>query len=166
MNCNGEKSIDVRNCLDRRFQLDGDRYIWRSTVGKFIVSVIPWRTNANTDCVRVVVYDCLTDLEVEEWSHSVRCTDNWRERLQELVGKAMIRAQHRPMCPDCNQSGAECVPLVVRASAKNRSQFFGCANYREKGCRQTLSIDHAFAPGGFTLNQKFRTGIALLSPAR
>src|SRR5215510_6969469 len=114
MNTNGDTSIDMTNCLDRRFQVDGDRYVWKSTIGKFMVSVIPWRTTTETDCVRVVVYDCLTDLEVEEWSHSVRCTDNWRERLQELVGKAMIQAQHRPICPDCNHSEAR-VPLVVRA---------------------------------------------------
>jgi len=87
---------DLRNCLDRRFQLDGDAYTWRSTVGKFAVTVVPWRTNAETNCVRVAVSDCLTGLEVHQWTHSVRCTDNWRERLQELVGKAMIRAQHRP----------------------------------------------------------------------
>src|SRR5438552_2968133 len=96
---NYDSGIDLRNCLDRRFQCDRDVYTWRSTVGKFTVSVAPFRTNAETTCVRVGVSDCLSDLEVEEWTHSVRCTDNWRERLQELVGKAMIRAQHRPICP-------------------------------------------------------------------
>lgn len=135
---------DLRNCLDRRFQLDGDRYTWRSTVGKFIVDVVLWRTNAETDCVRVVVSDCLTDLEVDEWSHSVRCTDNWRERLQELVGKAMIRAQHRPSCAACSSQGPECVPMLVRTSARLKSQFFGCANYRKTKCRRTVSVNRAF----------------------
>jgi hypothetical protein len=115
---------DLRNCLDRRFQLDGDRYTWRSTVGKFAVTVVPWRTNAETNCVRVVVCDCLTDLEVEDWSHSVRCTDNWRERLQELVGKAMIRAQHRPFCPACTSQVPERVPLLVRTSVSTAGFFF------------------------------------------
>lgn len=144
MNTNGDKSIDVTNCLDRRFQREGDRYVWKSTVGKFMVIVIPWRTNAETDCVRVVVYDCLTDLEVEEWSHSVRCTDNWRERLQELVGKAMIRAQHRPFCPACPSQGIERVHLLVKRSVRNKRQFFGCANYRITGCHFTLNIDRQF----------------------
>jgi hypothetical protein len=134
---------DMRNCLDRRFQLDGDRYIWRSTVGQFAVTVVPWRTNAETDCVRVVVSDCLTDLEVDQWTHSVRCTDNWRERLQELVGKAMIRAQHRPTCSDCGPGGEQ-MPMLVRTSSRYGTQFFGCANYLKRGCRHTLSIDRAF----------------------
>jgi hypothetical protein len=144
MTSNNERSIDLRNCLDRRFQLDGDGYVWRSTVGKFAVSVVSWRTSSETDCVRVVVYDCLTDLEVDDWTHSVRCTHNWRERLQELVGKAMIRAQHRPVCPTCACVGREEVPLLVRASLRNRSQFFGCANYRTADCRYTLSLECAF----------------------
>src|SRR4030095_13721050 len=118
MNSNHESLMDLRNCLDRRFKFDGDRYVWRSTVGKFAVSVIPWRTSADTECVRVVVYDCLTGLEVDEWSHSVRCTDNWRERLQELVGKAMIRAQHRPVCPACSSHANESAPLVLRTSVR------------------------------------------------
>jgi hypothetical protein len=67
---------DLRNCLDRRFQLDDDRYTWTSTVGKFAVTVVPWQTSAQTDCVRVSVTDCITDLELDEWTHSVRCTDN------------------------------------------------------------------------------------------
>jgi hypothetical protein len=134
---------DLRNCLDRRFQLDGDKYTWTSTVGKFAVTVVPWQTNAQADCVRVGVNDCITDLEVDEWSHSVRCTDNWRERLQELVGKAMIRAQHRPFCPACSSQGTELVPLLVRASARNRSQFFGCANYWTTDCHYTANLDHA-----------------------
>ncbi len=131
---------DLRTCLDRRFQLDGDGYIWRSTVGKFAVSVVPWRTSADTDCLRVTVFDCLTNLEIDEWTHSVRCTDNWRERLQELVGKAMIRAQHRPMCTNCTESEGEMVPMVVRTSAKHKSQFFGCINYRDTHCRHTARI--------------------------
>ncbi|CAN5883364.1 hypothetical protein BH18ACI4_BH18ACI4_00830 [soil metagenome] len=135
---------DLRNCLDRRFQLDGDGYTWRSTVGKFTVTVAPWRTNAESNCVRVAVSDGLTDLEVDAWTHSVRCTDNWRERLQELVGKAMIRAQHRPICPNCSQLGGELVPMLVRTSIKHKSQFFGCANYRKTGCPHTVSIDLAF----------------------
>jgi hypothetical protein len=139
-----DSGIDLRNCLDRRFQLDGDVYIWRSTVGRFAVTVAPLRTNAETNCVRVVVFDCLSDLEVEDWTHSVRCTDNWRERLQELVGKAMIRAQHRPFCRDCSPAGRERVPLMVKTSAKHKSQFFGCANYRSTDCRYTLSVDRAF----------------------
>jgi len=138
---------DLRNCLDRRFQLDGDVYTWRSTVGKFAVTVVPWRTNVETDCVRVVVSDCLTDLEIDEWTHSVRCTDNWRERLQELVGKAMIRAQHRPLCPACSSQGSESVPLLLRTSVRNKSQFFGCANYHKTDCRHTVSIDRAFENG-------------------
>jgi hypothetical protein len=144
MNSSNEPSIDLRNCLDRRFQFDGDCYVWRSTVGKFAVTVIPWRTNAESDCVRVAVTDCLTDLEVEEWTHSVRCTDNWRERLQELVGKAMIRAQHRPNCLSCSQPGRVLVPMLLRTSAKHQSQFFGCANYKKTDCRRTISIEHAF----------------------
>ena len=96
MHSNGDKSIDVRNCLDRRFQLDRDHYVWKSTIGKFTANVIPWRTSTEADCVRVLGYDCLKDLEVQDWSHSVRCTDNWRERLQELVGKAMIRPKIDP----------------------------------------------------------------------
>jgi hypothetical protein len=132
------------NCLDRRFQLDGDVYTWRSTVGKFAVTVAPLRTNAETNCVRVVVFDCLSDLEVEEWTHSVRCTDNWRERLQEFVGKAMIRAQHRPMCPDCSSAGSERVPMIIKTSARNKRQFFGCANYRKTDCHYTVSIGRAF----------------------
>ncbi len=138
---------DLRNCLDRRFQLDDDRYTWRSTVGKFAVTVIPWQTNAETNCVRVVVSDCLTDLEVDQWSHSVRCTDNWRERLQELVGKAMIRAQHRPVCPDCSQVDGEQVPMLLRASSRHRTQFFGCANYMKMDCRHSVNIDRAFEDG-------------------
>jgi hypothetical protein len=134
---------DLRNCLDRRFQLDGDRYSWRSTVGKFAVTVVPWQTNAETNCVRVVVSDCLTDLEVEDWSHSVRCTENWRERLQELVGKAMIRSQHRPFCRGSSH-GIEQVPLLVKASARNKSQFFGCANYRSTNCNYTVDVARAF----------------------
>ena len=144
INPNPECSLDLRNCLDRRFQLDGDRYVWRSTVGKFAVIVIPWRTSAESDCVRVVVYDCLTDVEVDEWSHSVRCRDNWRERLQELVGKAMIRAQHRPSCPNCTKPEDKRVPMVVRRSARNKSQFLGCANYRTAACRCTIDIVLAF----------------------
>jgi len=135
---------DLRNCLDRRFQLDGDRYAWISTVGKFAVTVLPWRTNTETDCVRVAVKDCITDLEVDEWTHSVRCTDNWRERLQELVGKAMIRAQHRPVCPNCSQADGEQVPMLVRTSARRRTQFFGCANYRTTDCHYTVSVECAF----------------------
>lgn len=135
---------DLRNCLDRRFQLDGDRFTWRSTVGKFAVTVVPWRTNAETNCVRVVVSDCLTDLEVDEWTHSVRCTDNWRERLQELVGKAMIRAQHRPFCPACSSCGTERIPLLVRTSVRNKSQFFGCANYRTSDCHYTVGVNRVF----------------------
>jgi hypothetical protein len=130
MNSNGDKSIDVRNCLDRRFQLDGDRYVWKSTVGMFTVSVIPWRTSTETDCVRVVVYDCLTELEVEDWSHSVRCTNSWRARLQELIDKAMISAQHRPICHDCTQLGGDLVPMLVRTSTKHKGAVFGCANFR------------------------------------
>lgn len=144
MKSNGDKSIDLQNCLDRRFELDGDRYVWKSTVGKFMVSVIPWRMNNNTDCVRVAVYDCLTDVEVGGWSHSVRCSDNWRERLQESVGKAMIRAQHRPVCPDCSEAEGERIPMLVRTSSRNRSQFFGCTSYRKRGCRRTVSVDRAF----------------------
>lgn len=143
MNSNYESPIDLRNCLDRRFQFEVDRYVWRSTVGKFAVSVIPWQTSADTDCVRVAVYDCLSDLEVDEWSHSVRCSDNWRERLQELVGKAMIRAQHRPVCPNCTKPEA-LVPMLVRASAKHKSQFFGCANYHKADCRHVVSLNRAF----------------------
>jgi hypothetical protein len=158
MNSNGDKSIDVRNCLDRRFQIDGDRYVWKSTVGMFMVSVIPWRTSTETDCVRVVVYDCLTDLEVEDWSHSVRCTDNWRERLQELVGKAMIRAQHRPLCPSCNTQGSERVLLLVRTSVKNRTQFFGCANYHTSNCRLTWSISRAFELGTRAFTERSQNG--------
>jgi len=135
---------NVRNCLDRRSQLDGDVYTWKSTVGKFAVTVVLWRINAETNCVRVAVSDCLTDLEVDQWTHSVRCTDNWRERLQEPVGKAMIRAQHRPICSSCTQPGGDLVPMLVRTSAKHKSQFFGCANYRKTDCRHTVSIDHAF----------------------
>src|SRR4030095_9021151 len=140
MNSNHESLIDLRNCLDRRFQFDGDRYVWRSTVGKFAVSVIPWRTSADSDCIRVAVYDCLSDLEVEGWSHSVRCTENWRERLQELVGKAMIRAQHRPVCIECNHPGGDVAPMLIRTSTRNKSQFFGCFNYRGSGCHHTLSV--------------------------
>ncbi len=121
---------DLRNCLDRRFQLAGDRYTWKSTVGRFAVTVIPWRTNADTNCVRVAVSDCLTDLEIDQWNHSVRCTDNWRERLQELVGKAMIRAQHRPFCPACSSQGTDRVHLLLRTSMRTKNQFYGCANYR------------------------------------
>jgi hypothetical protein len=135
---------DLRNCLDRRFQLDGDRYTWKSTVGKFAVTVVPWRTTAETNCVRVVVSDCLSDLEVAHWSHSVRCTDNWRERLQELVGKAMIRSQHRPFCPACGSQGTERVPLLIKTSVRNKSQFFGCANYRTTDCHYTVSVGRAF----------------------
>jgi|GEM_PF-2911096 len=144
MNSNGDKSIDITNCLDRRFLRDGDRYIWKSTVGKFMVTVIPFRTNSDTDCVRVVVYDCLTDLEVEDWSHWVRCTANWRERLQESVGKAMIRAQHRPSCPLCTPQQAHQLPLLIRTSVKNNSQFFGCSNYHALNCRYTISLGRAF----------------------
>lgn len=151
---------DLRNCLDRRFQLDSDRYTWRSTVGKFAVTVVPWQTNAETNCVRVVVYDCLTDLEVAEWTRSVRCTDNWRERLQELVGKAMIRAQHRPICPDCSQEGGERVPLLVRTSARHKSQFFGCANYRKTECRRTVSVNRAFE--GWTESPMKTSGATLV----
>src|SRR5688500_20161419 len=98
MDSQNEPSMNLRNCLDRRFQFDGNCYLWKSTVGKFAVSVIPWRTSAYTDCVRVVVYDCISDVEVDGWRHSVRCTDNWRERLQESVGKARIRAPQRRVC--------------------------------------------------------------------
>src|SRR5262245_37535582 len=131
MNTNGDKSIDVTNCLDRRFQVDSDRYVWKSTVGKFMVIVSPWRTNADTDCVRVVVYDCLTDREVDVGSHSVRCTANGRDRLQELVGKALIRPQHRPFCPICRLKLSEDASLLVRTSLRNKSQFFGCISYRD-----------------------------------
>jgi hypothetical protein len=144
MNPNGDTSIDVTNCLDRRFQRDGERYVWKSTVGKFMVSVIPWRTSTDTNCVRVVVYDCLTDLEVEAWSHSVRCTDSWRERLQELIGKAIIRAQHRPFCLSCSSHAAERVPMLVRTSVRTKSQFFGCANYYKTDCHYTLCVNRAF----------------------
>lgn len=144
MNSNHESPMDLRNCLDRRFQFDGERYVWRSTVGKFAVSVIPWRTSGDHDCIRVAVYDCLSDLEVEEWSHSVRCTENWRERLQELVGKAMIRAQHRPVCASCSSLGIERVPMLIKNSMKYKMQFFGCANYRATDCHYTTRVDRAF----------------------
>ena len=147
MNSNHESPSRLRNCLDRRFQFDGDRYVWRSTVGKFAVSVNLWRTKTDTNCVRVAVYDCLSDLEVEEWTHSVRCIDNWRERLQELVGKSMIRAQHRPICPNCSQREKQIVPLLVRTALRTNCQFFGCSNYRSADCRYTLSIKGAFDGG-------------------
>jgi hypothetical protein len=148
---------DLRNCIDRRFQLNGDVYNWKSTVGKFAVTVVPWRTNADMDCARVVVSDCLTDLEVDEWTHSVRCTGNWRERLQELVGKAMIRAQHRPFCPACSAHGPERVPLLVRTSVRNKSQFFGCSNYRALDCHYTVSIDCAFECTNHSLSTRFES---------
>ncbi len=153
---------DLRNCVDRRFQLDDDKYTWRSTVGKFAVMVVPWRTSAETNCVRVMVGDCLTDLNVDEWTRSVRCTDNWRERLQELVGKAMIRAQHRPSCPACSLQGTESVPLLVRASVRNKSQFFGCANYRKANCHYTLSIKRAFEGNDQLSNSNSKPGSAHL----
>jgi len=151
--------IDIRNCLDRRFLRDGDFYTWRSTVGKFAVTVVPFRTKAETNCVRVGVFDCLSNLEVEEWTHSIRCTDNWRERLQELVGKAMIRAQHRPICPACSSAGSERVSLLVRTSLRNKSQFFGCVNYRLTDCRYTLSVDCAFDCDALPPKQKLRSCI-------
>jgi len=134
------KLHDLRNCLDRRFQQNGDGYIWKSRVGKFTVAVVPWQTIAETDCVRVAVTDCLTGVEVDAWTHSVRCSDNWRERLQELVGKAMIRAQHRLTCSKCSQPSGELVTMVVRTSQKHKRQFFGCANYRKTDCRHTLVL--------------------------
>jgi len=34
--------------------------------------------------------------------------------------------------------------MVVRTSWKHKSQFFGCANYRDTHCRHTVSIHRAF----------------------
>jgi hypothetical protein len=56
----------------------------------------------------------------------------------------MIRAQHRPFCPTCSRSTNAIVPMLVRISLKNRSQFFGCVNYRTSDCRRTVSLTAAF----------------------
>ncbi|SRR5258705_2204541 len=92
----------------------GDRLL--TALSRQVRRSVPRQMNAETNCVRVAVSDGITDLEVDDWTHSVRCTDNWRERLQELAGKAMIRAQHRPLCPACSSGGSERVPLLVRTS--------------------------------------------------
>lgn len=141
--------FDFANCLDRRFKRAGDGYRWASTIGEFEVAIAAARNEVGEVYgVEVSVFDLLAaGREVEWWRHMVRVTrGGWRERLQKQVGKALIRAPHRPLCAPCGDDKAgRRAPLVIRRSERTRRQFFGCVNFNTRpSCRYTLDVELAF----------------------
>ena len=93
--------------------------------------------------------DLITNTMIADWSHDVMCGEgDWRDRLQSLTGKLLIKAQHRPFCARCN------APLRVKTNKENSRQFFGCRNYQGgRGCRYTKDLDLAFEPNPRTASE-------------
>lgn len=132
----------IKTCVDRRFKWNGQAFEWSDPLYKFRITVEPTRTQTGTDIVRVTITDVITSTTVSDWSHDIICGEgDWRDRLQALVGKLSIKAQHRPFCPYCN------APLRVKSNKEATRQFFGCRNYQGgRGCRHTKDLDSAFEP--------------------
>lgn len=131
----------IKNCVDRRFTWDGKAFVWSHPTYKFEIVVTPTQTQTGSDIVTVTITDKATNALIKKWSHDIQCGEgDWRDRLQALTGKLLIKAQHRPFCPNCQ------IPLQVKTTKKGDRQFFGCPNYRgpSKGCHHTKDISKAF----------------------
>lgn len=142
MSVSGKNRHLIRTCVERSFEWDGSSYRWRHAKYRFLIVVEPTQTGTGSDIVRVTFTDLTTNNVVDDWSHDVLCGEgDWRDRLQALVGKLLIKAQHRPFCPRCR------LPLLVKTTREGGRQFFGCRNYNGgTGCGYTRDLSAAFDP--------------------
>lgn len=110
------------------------------------------------DAIRVLVYDRRSKRKVEAWSCRINRTGDWPKRLRRLAGEAVMRATYRPRCKRC-QEQPEC---EVRGNPGE--QFWGCPNYKQRGCQFTRDI--VVAPQPVTLGQREEKGLTVGTPER
>ena len=75
-----------------------------------------------SDAIRVVVYDVRAKRKIMAWSSVHKRVGDCMDRLEAVVGLAVLRAKKRPRCFKCN------TPLKI--CGYNEDQFWGCPNYK------------------------------------
>lgn len=74
-----------------------------------------------SDAIRVVVFDRLAGRKIEPWSSVLNRVGDCLDRLEAVVGHAVLRAKKRPSCSKCGSQ--------MRICGKPEDQFWGCPNY-------------------------------------
>lgn len=74
-----------------------------------------------SDAIRVVLFDRRAGRKIEAWSCVLKRVGDCLDRLEAVVGHAVLRAKKRPTCSKCGE------PLHI--CGKPDDQFWGCPNY-------------------------------------
>lgn len=119
----------VKSCLPFLFNEDGEGWAWRSERAN-MTAVVEQGGEKNTLVVKVV--DDESGQEIGLWVTELRLTGQWRRRLRQSSGEALVLAQTRPQCPICK------APVKLRTRGADSRQFFGCSNF--PSCRGSLNI--------------------------
>lgn len=127
---------DIKACLP--FPLKalgaGSGWAWHSEFPNLTASV---KFGEKKNSLIVAVSDDEAGEEIELWRTELHLTGQWKRRLRQLSGEALVLCQSRPRCPKCSA-----VVKLIRRN-EDRVQFFGCSNFRSSSCNGSLNIiDH------------------------
>lgn len=124
-----------RNYRRRRDTEHGYHWIYRDAKTTLSAHVYP---NVDRDIINISIFDDRNPDEsklIKKWSGDLRMTGDWKRRLRQAAGEAIVLAHQRPRCPNCRK------PLILRERRSDQHQFFGCEDY--PSCNGSISIiDH------------------------
>lgn len=128
---------EIKACLSFLYKPTEDPcgWAWHAEHANMTASVI---FGAEKNSLIITVTDDDAGEEIELWRTELRLSGNWKRRLRQFSGEALVLCQSRPRCPKC---GA----LVVLVRRRDGSvQFFGCTKFRSTPrCNGSLNIiDH------------------------
>src|SRR5205823_5198397 len=91
---------EIKACLPFLLKpLDaGTGWAWKSERGGMTASV---KFGAEKNSLVIAVFDAETDEEIELWRSELRLTGQWKRRLRQFSGEALVLCQTRPRCPKC-----------------------------------------------------------------
>lgn len=125
---------EIKACLPFLLKpLDaGIGWAWKSERAGMTASV---KFGAEKNSLVIAVFDAETNEEIELWRSELRLTGQWKRRLRQFSGEALVLCQTRPRCPKCGE------PATLRRRREGGAQFFGCTRYPK--CNGLLNIiDH------------------------
>lgn len=125
---------EIQSCLSFLFKPLGGGSGWaRHAEQANMTASVTFGEEKNSLVISVL--DTEAGEEIELWRSELRLTGQWKRRLRQLSGEALVLGQTRPRCPRCGK------PVRLRRCGEDRAQFYGCSQFPR--CQGSLSIvDH------------------------